>query len=309
VLLDRLLDNAGTEIAPFVVCEVRRGVRVEIPAIDLPLLHCVVRGNGMLWTRSDDDAVPLAPASLALIPTRTPCFIEPLGGSSRRVSLDAAGTSDHMARLIAGGGEAGLVIVSARLRSREPNAVGSFDHLLSPVVVDLSDETGALSLLAGVEDEQRDRRAANRRMIELLLEQCLIHGLRKLQTGDDSALPWLNGMRDPELARALNAILRTPSAPHSLRSLAETAGLSKSVFSARFEQAFGCAPLALLGHARRLETARRRPASTAAATDDGPKTRTVRRPSPRSTARARVARSPDKTAVGMRRARGTGRPS
>jgi AraC family transcriptional activator of mtrCDE len=276
VLLDRLLDNAENEIAPFVVCEVRRGVRVEIPATDAPLLHCVVRGHGMQWTR-EDDAAPLAPASLSLIPPRTPCFIEPLGGSSRRVSLDAAGTSDHVARLIAGGGEAGLVIVSARLRGRAPNGVGSFDALRSAVVVDLSDVDGALSLLERVEAEQRERRVASRRMIELLLEQCLIH--------------------------ALGAILRTPSAAHSLRSLAETAALPRAAFSARFAQAFGSSPLSLLDQVRARHAARAR-----AASGDGvePTTRVRKRPE-RASARPRGAGAPEKTAVGMRRARGAGR--
>jgi AraC family transcriptional activator of mtrCDE len=302
VLLDRLLDNAENEIAPFVVCEVRRGVRVEIPATDAPLLHCVVRGHGMQWTR-EDDAAPLAPASLSLIPPRTPCFIEPLGGSSRRVSLDAAGTSDHVARLIAGGGEAGLVIVSARLRGRAPNGVGSFDALRSAVVVDLSDVDGALSLLERVEAEQRERRVASRRMIELLLEQCLIHALRRLHARDDAALPWLNGLRDAGLSRALGAILRTPSAAHSLRSLAETAALPRAAFSARFAQAFGSSPLSLLDQVRARHAARAR-----AASGDGvePTTRVRKRPE-RASARPRGAGAPEKTAVGMRRARGAGR--
>ena len=249
VLLDRMLDNAGTEITPFIVCDVRRGVRIAVPKTDAALVHCVVRGNGMLWTALDDDALPLAAASVAIVPAHTACFIEPLGGSSRVISLDAAGTSDHVARLSAGAGEPGLVLVSARLRGREPAGLCSFDVLPAPVAVDLSDVEGALSLLERIEREQQERRAANRRMIELSIEQCLIHALRKLD-GSDCAPPWLRGLRDEGLARALNAILRTPSAPHSLRALAETAGLAQATFGARFEQAFGSAPLDLLDRVR-----------------------------------------------------------
>ena len=57
-------------------------------------------------------------------------------------------------------------------------------------------------------------------------------------------------LSDPQVARAFVDMLARPGAPHSLRTLSETAGLSRSAFMARFAAAFGCSPMALLRQLR-----------------------------------------------------------
>src|SRR3954468_11885553 len=74
VLLDRVLANAANEVMPFAVCDVRRGVRVEMRPTDTPMLHCVARGNGVLWT-TPDDATPLGEGALAIVPRGAPSFM------------------------------------------------------------------------------------------------------------------------------------------------------------------------------------------------------------------------------------------
>jgi transcriptional regulator GlxA family with amidase domain len=70
-------------------------------------------------------------------------------------------------------------------------------------------------------------------------------------------LPWLRGIKDAGLARALQMMLRAPQQPYTVKALSEAAGMSRSSFSARFARAFGRSPLAWLAQAREggIETA------------------------------------------------------
>ena len=81
-------------------------------------------------------------------------------------------------------------------------------------------------------------------IIRRMLEVLLVEALRWRSIGGD-AVPagFLNGMRDPSLARALQAIHSDVRAGWTVRGLAEIAGMSRSAFSMRFSQSLGCAPI------------------------------------------------------------------
>jgi AraC-like DNA-binding protein len=242
VLLDRLLDSAGFEVIPAAVCDVRRGVGVELPPLADAHVHCVVRGRGALRTDSDV-ALSLSPATLAIVPAHTAHVLEPDGGCTRLLKVGAATSSDHVPTLTAGGGEPGLTLVSGRIRASRRNAFGVFDGMTAPVAVALSDIARIHPLFEALLDEQSGRAPGNRRMTALLMQQFLMHALRKLYLDSSCPLPWLSAIREPGLARALDAMLRTPLGHHSVKSLAATAGMSRTSFSARVAQAFGLTPL------------------------------------------------------------------
>jgi AraC family transcriptional activator of mtrCDE len=255
VLLDRLMDNAGLDVSPVAVCDVRAGVRVELPALPEPHVHCIVRGHGELRTAMGL-ALPIAPGSVAIVPAHTVHSLEPCGGAARVLKVGAAVSSDHVPAVTAGSGEAGLTFVCGRIQSTRCESLGLFDRLLAPVVVDLSDVPGILPLLETLLDEQASRAPGNRRMTALLMQQCLMHLLRKQCREGDAALPWLAVVRDRGLSRALDGMLRAPWAAHSAKSLAAIAGVSRSSFSHRFAQAFGQSPIDWLNRIRVHEAMR-----------------------------------------------------
>lgn len=241
MLLDRLLDRAGLEVIPVAVCDVRRGVGVALPPLADAHVYCVVRGHGVL--RADGDLeLALSPATLAIVPAQMAHVVEPNGGCARVLKVGAATSSDHVPALTAGGGEPGLTLVSGRIRASLRNAFGLFDGMTAPVAVELSDIARVHPLFEALLDEQAGRAPGNRRMTALLMQQFLMHVLRKLYADSDCPLPWLSAIREPGLARALDAMLRAPSGQHSVKALAATAGMSRSSFSARFAQAFGLSP-------------------------------------------------------------------
>ena len=84
-------------------------------------------------------------------------------------------------------------------------------------------------------------------IIQRMLEAMLVEALRWRSLGDKSVPAGiLNGMQDPAIARALQAIHADVRAGWTVAGLASIAGMSRSAFSARFGQVLGCAPIEYL---------------------------------------------------------------
>ena len=63
---------------------------------------------------------------------------------------------------------------------------------------------------------------------------------------------WYAALADKQLAKALNAMHKNPARHWTVQMLAERAGMSRSVFSQKFKQAVGSAPLEYLTRWRML---------------------------------------------------------
>jgi AraC family transcriptional activator of mtrCDE len=63
-------------------------------------------------------------------------------------------------------------------------------------------------------------------------------------------------VRNPKIGRAFADMVSRPGAPHTVLSLSQTAGLSRSAFMARFAGVFGDSPLSALRHLRMRHAAR-----------------------------------------------------
>jgi len=109
--------------------------------------------------------------------------------------------------------------------------------------------------------ERASTRAGRSALLAKLAEALFIETLRRYM----AELPpdqngWLAAVRDPAVGRALAAIHREPAEPLTVAGLAKQAGVSRSVFAARFQQLLGEAPLSYVARwriqlgARLLET-------------------------------------------------------
>jgi AraC-like DNA-binding protein len=81
-----------------------------------------------------------------------------------------------------------------------------------------------------------------------LMTQCLVYFLREVAAR--GPLPWLTALDDARLGRALDRVLESPAAAHTVESLAEAASMSRSAFTDRFAAAFGQTPMAFVQHVR-----------------------------------------------------------
>ena len=108
--------------------------------------------------------------------------------------------------------------------------------------------SATLRLLAA---EVRSGQPGSELAASFLTEVLLIQVLRLLLNGRRApAMGWVKALRDPPIAAALAAIHDNPEKPWSLESLAAKAGLSRSVFAARFRERMGETPMAYLGECR-----------------------------------------------------------
>jgi len=88
-------------------------------------------------------------------------------------------------------------------------------------------------------------------ILQRLLEALLVEALRwEIVAGDASAVGLLQGMRDPALARVLNAMHSDVRFKWTVARLALIAGMSRSAFAARFVEGLGCAPIEYLARWR-----------------------------------------------------------
>lgn len=109
-------------------------------------------------------------------------------------------------------------------------------------IAEVSGLAGSLELLF---DEIDDFRCGHRHVVDRLFEITLINLLRwLLDHSKDAGLPpgLLEGMADPQLARALTAMHADPGHPWTLAELSTAAQMSRSAFAARFSQLVGSTP-------------------------------------------------------------------
>lgn len=110
------------------------------------------------------------------------------------------------------------------------------------VIVPGQDRLAALATL--VSDECRADRRAREVILERLLEVLFIEALRSITATTAPGL--IRGLADPRLAPALRAIHASPAQGWTIADLAQTAGLSRSPFCARFHRVIGMPPMEYL---------------------------------------------------------------
>ncbi len=126
-----------------------------------------------------------------------------------------------------------------------------------PPVVHISKESDRQSLRWAVEcmmQELRDERPGGlliaQHMAHMMLVQALRMHVDNSPAGENSG--WFAALADKQLSRALNAMHEDPANRWTVQTLAERAGMSRSVFSQKFKQAVGSAPLEYLTRWRML---------------------------------------------------------
>ncbi|MCX7515177.1 AraC family transcriptional regulator [Frateuria hangzhouensis] len=102
-------------------------------------------------------------------------------------------------------------------------------------------------LAAGREPDGAGRGALLAKLAEALFIEALRRYMAELPP---RRIGWLAAARDSAVSRALAAIHREPARGWTVASLAEQAGLSRTVFAERFTRLLGEAPLAYVSHCR-----------------------------------------------------------
>lgn len=233
MLLERLLDGLAVSVEAFSVCRAESGERLDLGRHDHPTIHYVLHGAASLRA-GPDHVLDLAASEAAIVPAG--------------LAQSAAG--------------AGLVMACGALHATYLSGSGLFDYLDSPIRVGGADDAGFSRAFEALLEELSQSRPGAEALSRALMQQCLVAVLRRYCASGECEVPWLTALEDERLGRALRAMLDRPEVPHSVESLADSAGMSRSAFAEHFARAFDRGPIDFLKELRL-----RRAASLLSATD------------------------------------------
>jgi len=256
MLLERLLDNLALELEAFAVCHVAPGWRLRLPALDHATFHYVVRGRGEL-RGAGGDGLALSRGTVALVPPRLLHGIQCGEGPHGEEGARDGGAPGALARHTAGPEDRdGMLVACGRIRALYGSGLGLFDHLHEALVLDFGDDSRVSVVFDRLLEEVSSAGPGSRAMVTALMSESLIYVLRRLCTSSECAVPWLQALEDPDLGKAVEAMVDRPEQPHTLASLARLCFMSRSAFARRFREAFDQTPMDYLRGVRLRAAAR-----------------------------------------------------
>ena len=259
--LEILMTMLEVDVIALAECLVSRNWRLSFPAAETAGIHYNLAGLGQMSV-GNAPAIPLTPHTLVVTPPRQPFRIDAATGHgaasmTRMVesSWQSGNLSETTHRLSATNGEPEVTMICGYFRASYGLSVDLFAALTSPIVerFDAADQLG--HRLKAALAEFIARRVGMRAMATALLKLVLVTLLRRSLTSTDLWLERFSVLSDPQVARAFTQMVARPGAPHSVMTLSQTAGLSRSAFMVRFASAFGCSPMVALRQLRMRQAA------------------------------------------------------
>ncbi|WP_372572653.1 AraC family transcriptional regulator [Ruegeria jejuensis] len=155
--------------------------------------------------------------------------------------------------IINGGGYA--IVASCRFTVSQSHA-SRLISILPPIIVIPSQDDMAMRLQHSVElilQELTEPRPGGALVAQHLSHIVLIQTLRHHQTTRDGDLGWLAALADARLSLALKAAHSEPGKKWTIATLAQCAGMSRSVFARRFQKTVGQSPMEYVSALRMIK--------------------------------------------------------
>ena len=239
MLLERILAHLEVDVEAFALCEVGLGWSLNLVPPRVAVLHFVLGGHGEMHA-GKAGTFELAPNRLALVPAGIGHSLEPDGPALHVMTADSAdipaGSGVH--RIQAGEAPPAVLVACGKVQVRYGGVAGLFDRLREPVEVDFSDAPAIRNAFTSMLKEQALAGPGSDAMTTALMNQCFIMFLRRLSGSGGNELPWLQAVADEQLGRVVDKVLERPQDPHTVDTLADLAGMSRSTFTAHFRKAF-----------------------------------------------------------------------
>jgi AraC-like DNA-binding protein len=240
--------------------ELRAPWGISLPSSAYAHFHVIERGGA--WLRVDaQPPVALAGGDLVVVPRGTGHTLTDSLATKARPLADLAGRhADGGGCVVMRGGGQGAEtqLVCGSFRFERPNAHPLLE-LLPPIVHLRPAETPAAEWLEATLRflgwETREAKPGTETIVSRLTDVIFVQVLRAfVQSLPEGRGGWLGALRDRQIGAAVARIHRSPEREWTNASLAESVGMSRSRFAARFSALVGEPPLAYLSRWR-LETA------------------------------------------------------
>ncbi|WP_053573011.1 AraC family transcriptional regulator [Caballeronia cordobensis] len=257
--LDELITLLEIRVLGLSECLVSEGFVLELDGNDVPGIHYILSGTGVLHI-DGAASVRLSPHTLLIVPPRHPLRLEvPTQGAGIAPTVISGREHKHVVdsikRFRAGSTEPMTVMICGYFNAAFGASIDLFEHLSAPIVEQFDASDRLDTYLRTALDELMAQEVGAGAMSGALLKQVIVALVRRsLKT---SAL-WMERfalLGDPQIARAFADMTARPSAPHTVESLAQTACLSRSAFMARFSATIGQSPMQALRDMRMRQAA------------------------------------------------------
>lgn len=232
---------------PFALCELRGECNLGLGRVPTATLHYILSGEGEITLRGRNP-VQITLGSLVLVPALQSHALHSFGDSAdpipacRPAELDLARhlkATDH-------GSNAQLTALCSHVTIGLRGVKDIVDLVREPMMECVSSGSRMEQPLSRLLDEVSQPGLGSRAMIRAILLECMIDMLRLRLAAHDQALAWMAVLKDPSVWTALRQMLDEPGQPHTVDSLADTVGMSRSAFAKRFSDAYGSGPMDLL---------------------------------------------------------------
>jgi AraC family transcriptional regulator, activator of mtrCDE len=252
--LDRLLSTLEVNFVKLTECLIGSGWRLTFQPEELPAVHYTIQGSGRFGI--GETSIDLEPHSLIIVPPGRPFHIDSM------VKHRPVGTLEYdslkwplvppgeVRRIIAGDDEPKMLVICGFFRASYGTSLDLFSSHGAPIFEKFDSKDQLDQKLRAALDELVAQEIGAGAMTASLLKQVLIAVFRRSMSSMDLWIERFSALRDLHVAKALAEMVAKPGAPHTLQSLAEISGLSRSGFVERFTTVFGRAPMTVLRQLR-----------------------------------------------------------
>jgi AraC-like DNA-binding protein len=252
---DNLVELLDVRLDAFAMCEIEDSCSLACAPMDFIVVHFVLQGTGSI--ECEHGTFPIRPGMMIVVPKLLAKNINGEGPVLRTIQAEeSCPFTDGMVRFRACETRADLILGCASVRATVGEGLALFEHLREPLIEE-SKEPALPLLFETVLAELSAPGMGTKAMVGSIMKQIMVLLLRAhlKRTGLMSPL-WMP-LVNPQLGRAVAAILARPQDPHCVEGLAALAGMSRSNFTRRFTESYGRSPMdfvqtARLNHAARL---------------------------------------------------------
>lgn len=225
---------------------------IQFPQKEGIKCYAVVSGACWLSVEGVPDPVHLQTGNCFLLPTGRPLR---LASDLSLAPIDASAfyASGRSGGIVSFNGGGSCLIVGGHFTLTGGHARILLGAL--PPIVHLQTESDKAALrwaLERMRQELREQRPGAVLVTQQLAYMMLVQALRLHLEGGRGSVGWMFALTDKQLSLAMNAMHENPAHRWTLQTLAERAGMSRTIFTLRFKKAVGSSPMEYLTRWRML---------------------------------------------------------
>ena len=253
--LDRLLTRLDVSYLLLAECSVSIGNRLEMGAVDMPSMHYNLSGYGRLMV-GEMVPIELSPHTLVILPPGHAFRLEAANSQGqftnlKRVGYKAQFTPGTLQHFVAGDANTPeIVLICGYFKASYGSSIDVFDRMTGPIVELFAAKDRVEQMLKDAVGELVSQNVGSGAMSAALMKQVLVSVLRRSLASQNLWVERFSTLKDPQVARAFAEMVVKPGSPHTVLTLSQTSGLSRSAFMTRFREVFGTSPMAVLRQIR-----------------------------------------------------------